>query len=121
MAAILALTAVKAWSQEDEKTYIKRAGNYYEAENVQSARNNVLSTFNAVINKGTGNKSPAGAEQGSYYTDQVTGAFCYQYPIDIPKLTAGPGLEITINYNSQHGADLLGPGGYLNGIPKMRN
>ena len=119
MAAILALTAVKVWSQEDEKTYIKRAGNYYEAENVQSARNNVLSTFNAVINKGNGNKSPAGAEQGSYYTDHVTGAFCYQYPIDIPKLTAGPGLDISINYNSQHGADLLGLGGYLNGIPKI--
>ena len=69
---------------------------------------------------GTSSSSGAAGEQGSYSVNQVTGSFCYDYPIEIPRLTQGPSLDLRLHYDSQHTNDFLGIGFSLTGLPRIQ-
>ena len=116
IAAVMMLSGMNAFAQENP---VVAADTYYEAANITETQERLLSIFNSAMG-GSASSSGAAGEQGSYSVNQVTGSFCYDYPIEIPRLTQGPSLDLRLHYDSQHANDFLGMGFSLIGLPKIQ-
>ena len=80
IAAVMMLSGMKVTAEE-----WKRAEVNYGSADLNGIKQSLKNVFDAAQNRGT--ESGVTGEQGSYYVNETTGAFEYDYPIYIPKLT----------------------------------